>query len=320
MPVPITCTCGLNFKILDQFAGRQVQCACQQILTVPVPLKKIEPLRDFPAHREDPLSEISRGLLEPDEVSDRSGVSQWVVVSVATCAVLLLVVTIVVVLNHGKEDVPVAQDGLGDSSNDKRDAAPFNQGPDSQSRLWKEEQERRKKEAEATAREEEERRKKEAEATAREQAERRKREAEARAALEETEKRAASQFRDAEALLVDAKTRNNGIERMRQIVREFPGTESAMTAQRMLKEIEAEAQAREVEERRKREAEAERKAKLARDEVKAAPFLRYAKKLADTGMMEKAKERLREIIKDYPATEAAKEARQLLKLLESLSK
>ena len=179
----------------------------------------------------------------------------------------------------------------------------------------REEAERRKREAEVQAREEAERRKREAEAQAREKEDRRKRESEARAALADAEKRAALQLGEAQNMLVDAKTRADGIERMRKVVREFPGTESARTALRLLNEIEAEALAREEEDRRKREAETERKAKLAKDEVKAAPFLRYAKKLLDTNKPETAKERLREIIKDYPDTEAAKESRLLLDAL-----
>jgi hypothetical protein len=67
-----------------------------------------------------------------------------------------------------------------------------------------------------------------------------------------------------------------------------------------------------AEKMRKAQEEAERKVKQQKAERLAANALRFAKKLADTGMAEKAKGRLREIIKDHPNTEAAKEAKQLL--------
>jgi TolA-binding protein len=47
----------------------------------------------------------------------------------------------------------------------------------------------------------------------------------------------------------------------------------------------------------------------------AATKLKFAKILASDGKTAKAKERLAEIIKKFPETEAAKEAKQLLKKL-----
>jgi hypothetical protein len=83
--------------------------------------------------------------------------------------------------------------------------------------------------------------------------------------------------------------------------------------------------ARQEEARRRAEAEAERKAaeaerkrheaeakKAAQDEEDAGERLKYAKKLLDRGMDEKAKERLQRIVKEWPDTKAAAEAKQLL--------
>jgi hypothetical protein len=72
------------------------------------------------------------------------------------------------------------------------------------------------------------------------------------------------------------------------------------------------------EEKRKLEAEraAERqRAEADKAEMKAASYLKYAKKLIREGQTEKAKERLMEIIRDFPTTEAAKESKTLLESL-----
>ncbi len=55
--------------------------------------------------------------------------------------------------------------------------------------------------------------------------------------------------------------------------------------------------------------------KAARDEELAVERLRYAKKLIEKGMEDEAKRRLEKIIKDYPDTKAADEAKALLKKL-----
>ncbi len=52
-----------------------------------------------------------------------------------------------------------------------------------------------------------------------------------------------------------------------------------------------------------------------RSEKSAASKLKFAKQLAEDGRTEKARERYQEIIKDYPKTKAAREARQLLNKL-----
>jgi hypothetical protein len=49
-----------------------------------------------------------------------------------------------------------------------------------------------------------------------------------------------------------------------------------------------------------------------KSEQEAASKLKYAKKLQEEGVVDKAKERYQEIVKKYPKTEAAKEAQKLL--------
>jgi hypothetical protein len=62
---------------------------------------------------------------------------------------------------------------------------------------------------------------------------------------------------------------------------------------------------------------AREKARREAPSLRAASLLNYAKKLLERGDAEKARERLQEIAKVYPDTEAAKEAK---KLLEEMSK
>jgi hypothetical protein len=57
------------------------------------------------------------------------------------------------------------------------------------------------------------------------------------------------------------------------------------------------------------------RAEAEKTEKKAASYLKYAKKLIREGQTEKAKERLMEIIRDFPTTEAAKESKTLLESL-----
>jgi formylglycine-generating enzyme required for sulfatase activity len=95
--------------------------------------------------------------------------------------------------------------------------------------------------------------------------------------------------------------------------------EARAEARRRKEEAEAKAEA-EAEARRRKALAAEAKRRkdiaLAEAEQKAAYHLRYAKKLlADDDTLEKGKERLREIIKDFPETKSAKEAQELLKEL-----
>jgi hypothetical protein len=79
----------------------------------------------------------------------------------------------------------------------------------------------------------------------------------------------------------------------------------------------AEKEMREKEERNTKGRDDERaaKAKLAKLDEKAKPHLRYAKKLIADKMLDKAKTRLEEIVKDYPGTPSADEARRMLKEL-----
>jgi hypothetical protein len=59
-------------------------------------------------------------------------------------------------------------------------------------------------------------------------------------------------------------------------------------------------------------AEERQKAEEEKAEMKAAANLRFAKKLISENQLEKAKERLKEIIREFPNTEAAKESRDIL--------
>jgi hypothetical protein len=69
----------------------------------------------------------------------------------------------------------------------------------------------------------------------------------------------------------------------------------------------------EEEARERAEEAAERKrAAIARAEDKAKPHLAYAQKLIDMGELDKAIQRLKEIIRDYPQTPSAEKAKQLL--------
>jgi hypothetical protein len=97
-------------------------------------------------------------------------------------------------------------------------------------------------------------------------------------------------------------------------------------AEKRAKELEKEEARRREEEEIKRtlaeakkrveDEEARKRAALAKADAKAAPYLRYAIKLIDEGMKEKGMQRLREVIRDYPGTPSAEEAKKLLKVLE----
>lgn len=75
---------------------------------------------------------------------------------------------------------------------------------------------------------------------------------------------------------------------------------------------------RREEEEARRQAQQEeqrRQEALARADAKAAPHVRYARKLIDQGDVERGIARLKEVVRDYPQTPSAAEARQLLKEL-----
>jgi outer membrane protein assembly factor BamD (BamD/ComL family) len=79
---------------------------------------------------------------------------------------------------------------------------------------------------------------------------------------------------------------------MKEIIRKFPGTAAAKEAAQLL-------------------------AAEDQEDPKAAPHLRYAKKLYDQGMLEKARDRLKEIVKTYPVSKTTDEARKLLDKIEA---
>jgi hypothetical protein len=61
--------------------------------------------------------------------------------------------------------------------------------------------------------------------------------------------------------------------------------------------------------------EADRKVEASKAEHAAVGKLKLAKSLAESGLVDKAKPRLQEIVDSYPQTKAAEEARQLLEKL-----
>ncbi len=75
-------------------------------------------------------------------------------------------------------------------------------------------------------------------------------------------------------------------------------------------------QAEKKEQAEKDAAAAKLKAKLKANETAAAGLLTIAREFADRGQTDKALDRLRKIVKDYPDTKAAGEARDLVKKLE----
>jgi hypothetical protein len=109
------------------------------------------------------------------------------------------------------------------------------------------------------------------------------------------------------------------------VAENFENEQEALQGKRRA-EDEAAEQARQEEAKRRAAAEVERKAaaaekkrreaeakKAAEDEEAASARLKYAKKLLDQGMSELAKERLKRIVKEWPNTRAAAEAKELLK-------
>ena len=127
-------------------------------------------------------------------------------------------------------------------------------------------------------------------------------EARRKAAAEEAERRQQEEKRLAEE---ERQRREETAEKLRaeQAARERVAKEARERA-------EQEALARAKREQAEQE-EIRRKEEIARLDKKATPFLRYAKKLIDEGMLAKAKDRLEEIIRDYPGTPAADEAKRL---------
>jgi hypothetical protein len=112
----------------------------------------------------------------------------------------------------------------------------------------------------------------------------------------------------------------NKVEAERQKVEaERRNAEAKAEAERQKAEAKAKAEAKRKEReevRKKEEAEAKKKA----EQQKAAAYLAYAKKLVDRGDFTKAKERLAEIVKDFPDTAAGSEAKELKDLLEKAGK
>ncbi len=97
--------------------------------------------------------------------------------------------------------------------------------------------------------------------------------------------------------------------------REKEAQEKAAREEARQREAEESKQTLEGARQRAQEEEQRQKTALARLEEKAAANLRYANKLLDEGRKEKGLERLREIVRDYPGTPSADEAKKLLEAL-----
>jgi hypothetical protein len=65
----------------------------------------------------------------------------------------------------------------------------------------------------------------------------------------------------------------------------------------------------------KPDSEAKPAEKEKKDDARAEAYLKYAKKLLDQGMIEKAKERLKEIVERFPESKAGEEAKKSLEKL-----
>ncbi len=115
-----------------------------------------------------------------------------------------------------------------------------------------------------------------------------------KAASEARELLAAPLLREAKKLLAGKGTVENGRKGLREVVRLFPDTATATEARRLLK-LEA---AKE------------------RHDKNAAPHLRAAWKLYDQGLLEKAREGLTEMLKEYPTSKTTEDARKLLEKID----
>jgi TolA-binding protein len=105
---------------------------------------------------------------------------------------------------------------------------------------------------------------------------------------------AASMLLEAKKLLAGKDTLEKARKGLREVVRLFPDTATATEARRLLK-IEAPKE---------------------RHDKSAAPHLRAAWKLYDQGLLEKAREGLREMLKEYPTSKTTEDARKLLEKID----
>jgi tetratricopeptide (TPR) repeat protein len=127
-------------------------------------------------------------------------------------------------------------------------------------------------------------------------------EAARKAALKKTEAAAESAaetaLREALDLLAYKGTRERGLRALEAVNRAYPETTAAWEARRVL------------------DAAAAKERALRRPDPRAESYLRYARKLLDEGMTEKARERLKEIVETCPPSSTREEAREVLKRLE----
>jgi hypothetical protein len=199
-------------------------------------------------------------------------------------------------------------------------------------------QQRKMDAAKARAAELEARRKAEIEA-AKERAERVAAEAKRQAELEKADRAAAPLLVEAKKLYEKEATRDKGKKALEEITREYRGTKTAKEAQTLLAAplleeakklisrkdtadkgrvrlreiIKVYPDATMTEEARKLLEVEEAKQTV---DVEADRHLTYAKKLIAQGMREKAKERLKEIVRTFPLSKTTEEARELLEEIE----
>ncbi len=113
-------------------------------------------------------------------------------------------------------------------------------------------------------------------------------------AIEARDLLAAPLLREAKKLLAGEKTVEKGRVGLRDVVRLYPDTESGKEARKLLNIEEAKQE----------------------PDPKAEPYLRSAKKLLERDMREKAKQRLKELIAEFPVSKTTEDARKLLEQIE----
>jgi hypothetical protein len=115
---------------------------------------------------------------------------------------------------------------------------------------------------------------------------------------------------------VQKKIAEEGQQRQERAAKQKAEWEARLREEKEAKER-AEKEAKERAEKEKEKADG-----IAREKVdeRAEPHLKFAKKLIEKGMTEKARERLREIIRDFPLSKTTEDARKLLEKLDKEAK
>jgi TolA-binding protein len=113
---------------------------------------------------------------------------------------------------------------------------------------------------------------------------------------------AAPLLREAKKLLAGNDTLEKGKKGLQEVVKAFPGTDAGKEARKLLAAEEA------------------KEAAMQMVDEHAEPHLKSAKKLVDDGEYDKARVRLKEMLKKFPLSKTTVEARKLLELVERLAK